>query len=221
MAILLTDVAKFYRGESHQIKALTWLQDKVEPSVLEQFADIWRTPDRELLTPSQLFNICDSTSVKILNPLCAELNRSFRTFKVDTKLRIAHFIAQAAHESDGFRTFREYASGEEYEGREDLGNTQPGDGVRFAGKGIFQITGRYNVEECGKALAVDLIANPELLAELPLCVESAFWYWNTRDLSRYADADDIEAITRRINGGLNGFEQRKEYLARAKAELGI
>jgi putative chitinase len=142
-------------------------------------------------------------------------------FEINTRLRQAHFLAQIAHESDRFRALEEYASGEEYEGRDDLGNTQWGDGVRFKGRGLIQITGRANYRNCGEGLGVDLIDNPERLADPDLACRSAGWFWQTNKLNPDADRDDVETITRVINGGLNGFDDRVYLLAVAKSVLSV
>lgn len=144
-------------------------------------------------------------------------------FKIDTPLRMAHYLAQIAHESAELKHTQELASGKAYEGRKDLGNTQPGDGVRFKGRGLIQITGRanyaaYTVSAYCKG---DVVKNPELL-EKPLgAVKSSMWFWLVNDLNRLADEDDVTRITKKINGGLNGFKSRCMYLARAKKALGI
>jgi predicted chitinase len=140
-------------------------------------------------------------------------------YGITTKLRQAHFLAQLAHESAGFKTATEYASGEAYEGRRDLGNTQPGDGKRYKGRGLIQLTGRHNYMQAGKAMGVDLVGNPTLAAQFPHALRIAGWYWHTRRLNMLADDDNITAITRKINGGLNGFEDRKRYFARANKAL--
>jgi putative chitinase len=118
----------------------------------------------------------------------------------------------------------EIASGRAYEGRRDLGNAQPGDGLRFKGRGLIQLTGRANYQQYGQAIGRDLVTNEQWtqVADDPnLAVDVACWYWETRRLNRYADQDDIATITRRINGGLNGFENRQRLLARAKFFLGL
>lgn len=118
------------------------------------------------------------------------------------------FLAQIGHESGQLRYVRELASGEAYEGRKDLGNTQPGDGVRYKGRGLIQVTGRNNYALCGKALGLPLVEKPEML-ELPeYAVESAGWYWNSRNLNSLCDLNRFDLLTKRINGGLNGYADR-------------
>ncbi|MCC6720131.1 MAG: glycoside hydrolase [Acetobacteraceae bacterium] len=136
---------------------------------------------------------------------------------IDTPLRRAHFIAQLAHESGAFRFAEELADGRAYEGRADLGNSQPGDGPRFKGRGLIQLTGRANYAAYGAAIGRDLLADPTPLASDPaLAVDVACWFWETRGLNAMADADDVTRITRRINGGLNGLADRQANLGRAK-----
>ena len=154
-------------------------------------------------------------------PVAEAINQYFIEAYVDTPIRMAHFLAQAAHESDGFRTLEEYASGRAYEGRSDLGNNCIGDGVRFKGRGIFQLTGRDNYTKMGTRLGLDLLDNPMLAAHPDVSVRIAFLYWKDKGLNSYADADDILRITKRINGGLNGLASRQEYLRRAKLALGV
>jgi putative chitinase len=134
---------------------------------------------------------------------------------IDTELRIAHFLAQTCEESDGYCTTEEYASGLAYEWRADLGNNQPGDGVKFKGRGLIMITGRYNYTRYGKLLGLDLVNKPTLAAEPVNAVSIAIAYWSEHGLNAFADKDDIETITRRINGGLNGLATRQAYLIRA------
>ncbi|WP_212590530.1 glycoside hydrolase family 19 protein [Williamwhitmania taraxaci] len=142
-------------------------------------------------------------------------------FEISTPLRIRHFIAQLAHESGSFQYVREIASGNAYEGRKDLGNVNAGDGVKFKGRGLIQITGRANYEKCSLALFGDrrLLDNPELL-ELPdNAVKSAAWFWQSHGLNALADKDDIRAITKRINGGYNGLVDRMAFYDIAKTSI--
>jgi len=154
------------------------------------------------------------------------LNQAMAQYDVSTPLRQAHFLAQVAHESGGLRWNEELASGSAYEGRRDLGNTQPGDGRRFKGRGLIQLTGRHNYGQYTDACKargddVDFVANPTQVANEPNASDVAGWYWDTRKINALADQDDVRAVTRKINGGLNGLADREAYLARAKRALGI
>lgn len=169
-----------------------------------------------MITKQQLKQLAPNSKDEIIDPLVKYLNIHMPKYEVNTYLRVCHFLAQAAHEAASFRTLEEYASGAAYEGRRDLGNTQKGDGVRYKGRGIFQLTGRANYRTIGAKIGKDLENNPELAESPEVSVLTALEYWKSRNLNVLADADNVELITRRINGGLKGFEDRKKYLARAK-----
>jgi predicted chitinase len=143
------------------------------------------------------------------------MNEAMREFEIANYLRASAFLAQLAHESAELRYFEEIASGKAYEGRKDLGNTQPGDGVKYKGHGPIQITGRANHAACGKALGLDLIKNPTLITQPPNAFRSAGWFWDTRGLNALADQRLFKAITKKINGGYNGLEDRQKYYDRA------
>lgn len=168
---------------------------------------------------SVLTAIAPKGAPSILQATANALPGVLAEFDISTPIRQAHFLAQLAHESAGFKTTVEYASGEAYEGRRDLGNTQPGDGKRFKGRGLIQLTGRANYAAAGQAMGVDLVSNPPMAAQFPHALRIAGWYWHTRKLNALADADNVITITRKINGGLNGIDDRKRYLARAKKAL--
>ena len=164
-------------------------------------------------------------------------------FDINTPLRAAHFIAQAGHESDRLVAVKEYwnparlAYQQRYEGRADLGNTEPGDGERYMGRGLTQITGRKNYALLSQALGVDFVAQPQLLERLDYAALSAGWFWQSGaglnlshaalnalqqyslgagvDLNVIADKDDIQTITYCINGGLNGLDDRAEIFEHA------
>lgn len=148
------------------------------------------------------------------------LSHAMFEFDINTLAREAAFLAQILHESGSLRYVREIASGEAYEGRSDLGNSQPGDGVRFKGRGLIQITGRSNYKSCGDALGLDLINDPALLEEPVNACRSAAWFWHSRKLNDLADAGDFRLITKRINGGYNGYADRLAFYARAQQVLG-
>lgn len=175
-----------------------------------------------------------------LMPSLAEwMNRLCPEYEIDTPQEFSHFLAQACHETDHFRTLREYASGKAYEGRADLGNKRPGDGVRFKGRGIFQTTGRANYLQLGVRKGQrDLFVNsPELLEQAEHAVWSACEYWRTRGLNDIAnqpdgavlkkkvrgnliDASPVEYISITINGGMNGLAERRKFYAVASQVLG-
>lgn len=138
---------------------------------------------------------------------------------MDNPLRLAHFMAQLCHESGSFRYMEEIASGAAYEGRADLGNTQPGDGRRYKGRGPIQITGRANYRRFGRLIGIDIESAPEIAANPSIGLHLALEYWRDRKLNDLADRDDVEAITRRINGGTNGMADRKAHLAKIKGWL--
>lgn len=159
------------------------------------------------------------------------INATCEKFAINTPIRQLCFLAQVGHESGGLYYTEEIASGKAYEGREDLGNTQPGDGVRFKGRGLIQITGRANYKKVSEALGVDFVANPNLLggANIENATLSSGWFWGIRNLNNLADKIDIAKpidgkenypyfilITKKINGGSNGLEDR---LARYKSGL--
>ncbi|KQP20081.1 hypothetical protein ASF43_27980 [Pseudorhodoferax sp. Leaf267] len=140
-------------------------------------------------------------------------------------LQMAHFIAQIGHESGSFLYSEEIASGAAYEGRGDLGNTQPGDGKRFKGRGLIQLTGRANYASYSQFNNADYLSDPTPIARDPLLsVDAACWYWAVlRRIGPHAEADDAKKVTRLINGGppFNGLDDRLANLARAKAVLGL
>lgn len=138
-----------------------------------------------------------------------------------TPLRAAHLIAQVAHESAGFKALEEYASGDAYEGRTDLGNTEPGDGRRFKGRGVIQLTGRANYRAAGAYLGLDLEGQPTLAAEPDTAWRVVAWYWLSRGINAAADDDDLRAVTKAINGGTNGLKDREIRLKAVKAMFKI
>lgn len=132
-------------------------------------------------------------------------------FNITTNLRLAHFLAQCAHESGNFKWTTELASGKAYEGRKDLGNTQPGDGVRFKGRGYIQLTGRANYTQFSKFCGEDCVAKPELVAtKYPMM--SAAYFFDKNKLWLICDQGStdlvVTKVTRRVNGGTNGLEDR-------------
>ncbi|MEB0195363.1 glycoside hydrolase family 19 protein [Pseudomonas sp. CCI1.1] len=147
------------------------------------------------------------------------LNTAMNHYGIVGTARAAAFIAQIGHESGQLRWVREIwgptAQQLKYEGRADLGNTEKGDGSKYRGRGLIQVTGRANYKACGEALGLDLINKPEQL-ELPQhAAMSAAWFWSTRGLNTLADQGEFVKITRRINGGVNGLADRQALYEKA------
>lgn len=176
------------------------------------------------------------------------LTNTFSKFEIDTPKRQAAFIGQCGHESNNFRTLEEnlhysanalmrvwpsrfpdndvaekYANNPEkiankvYSGR--MGNTEDGDGWKYHGRGLIQLTGKDNYIRCGEALGVDLVNNPELLLEFEYAAESAGWFWRKHGLNQLADLGDWVSITKRINGGIHGIDDRVARTNKALAVL--
>jgi putative chitinase len=104
-------------------------------------------------------------------------------------------------------------------GAKNLGNTEYGDGWKYRGRGLKQLTGRYNYKVCGEALGIDLVDNPELLEQPLPAALSAAWFWRSKNLDQHADVQDIEKLTRAINGGTLGLDERKRLFAAAMTTL--
>lgn len=177
------------------------------------------------------------------------LNETFAKYDISTPLRQAAFIGQCAHESNNFKTLEEnlnysaeglmktwpsrfptldianqYArqpakiAGKVYNGR--MGNTSEEEASKYFGRGLIQLTGRDSYDRCGKALGVDLINQPQLLVDPHYAALSAGWFWNRAGLNALADSKDYDTMTKRINGGLNGLDDRKAKIAKALSVLG-
>lgn len=158
------------------------------------------------------------------------LNDAMAEFEINTPVRQAMFLAQVAHESGQLQFVKELASGLAYTGRADLGNTNPAaieiakrylstPGPFWKGRGLIQLTGYDNAVACMMALGIDCIEHPEVL-ELPVnASRSAGWYWQTHGLNELADAGEFQAVTKKINGGLNGESSREYFWVAAKKVL--
>jgi predicted chitinase len=147
------------------------------------------------------------------------IQQAMQEFGITSYLREAAFLAQLAHESGELRYMEEIASGAAYEGRKDLGNTQPGDGKRYKGRGPIQLTGRANYKKYGDLLGMDLINNPTVAATKEVGFRIAGQFWKLNGLNGLADQQDFKQITKRINGGYNGLDDRTKYYNRAKQVL--
>ena len=179
----------------------------------------------------------------------APLEETFAKYDISTPVRQAFFIGQCAHESGNFKTLQEnlnysaeglmktwpsrfptkemadqYArnptkiAGKVYNGR--LGNTSEEEAAQYLGRGLIQLTGKENYANCGLGIGVDLLADPALLLDPRYAALSAGWFWNKKGLNSLADAQDYETMTKRINGGLIGLDDRKAKIAKALSILG-
>lgn len=144
------------------------------------------------------------------------LNEFIDKYNITTPIRVRMFLAEVGHESGQLRYSEELASGEAYEGRKDLGNIEVGDGKKYKGRGLIQLTGRSNYSELSNAFGVDFINNPSLLKEPEWAVKSACWFWNRKFLNSIADTGDFKKVTKIINGGYNGLEDRLKLYELAK-----
>jgi putative chitinase len=178
------------------------------------------------------------------------LEDTFEKYEINTPERQASFIGQCAHESGNFKVLQEnlnysaeglmktwpsrfptreiadqYArqpakiAGKVYNGR--LGNANEEEAAKYLGRGLIQLTGKENYENCGSGIGVDLLDNPDLLTTPEYASLSAGWFWNKKSLNALADSGDIDTMTKRINGGLIGLDDRKAKIAKALSVLSV
>jgi putative chitinase len=177
-----------------------------------------------MLTNNQLKKIYPFSTEAKRSIFLPHLNEYMEMYEINNRERIAAFLAQIGHESGQLFYTEEIASGKAYEGRRDLGNTFKGDGIKFKGRGLIQITGRSNYSEISKAFQVDFLAYPDLLKEPDYATRSACWWWHKRKLNELADNADetsFRKITRIINGGYNGYNDRYKIWKQANKILCI
>jgi putative chitinase len=174
------------------------------------------------MTP-EVLAACTGARIDRARSFAPFVTDALHEFGIDTPQRQAAFLAQIGHESGGLHFTVELwgptPAQTSYEGRVDLGNTQPGDGYTYRGRGLIQVTGRSNYERMGRALGMDLVKTPELLASAKFACRSAGCFWQSHGLNTYADSNDFEKLTRKINGGLTGLDDRKLLWDAAKAAL--
>ncbi len=181
-----------------------------------------------MITDTQLKRVMPHLPDAKLVLYLPHLNAAMLAHGVDTMLRTAAFVAQLAHESAELRYMEEIWGPTEAQRRYEppgelarrLGNSEPGDGFRFKGRGPIQITGRANYKTYGEMLGTDLVAQPQLAAQPDLAFETAALFWESNGLNTLADAGEFVTITRRINGGIHGLAEREAYYASAKSVLG-
>jgi putative chitinase len=176
-----------------------------------------------LVTLAQLRAVMTQLAAAKAQLYVGPLDQALGEFLVDDRLRICAFLGQVAHESGELAWFHEFASGMEYDlsvnprKARELGNVNPGDGPRYKGRGPIQLTGRNNYRACGRALGLDLEGNPDIAVQPNVAFRTAGWFWSTHGLNALADQSSYREITRRINGGYNGYADRVKYYDRALA----
>ena len=173
-----------------------------------------------MINLDQLTRIYSSCSIARAQRFLPHLNSTFDEFDINTPPRLRMFLAQVGHESGQLRYVRELASGEAYEGRKDLGNTSPGDGVRYKGRGLIQITGKSNYALVSLALGLPLLEKPELLEEDQNACRSAGWFYYKKNLNSLADEGKFREMSYIINGGRepkdpNGWADRLKLYHKA------
>lgn len=183
------------------------------------------------ITKPMLLRAVPNLYIKRVDEFVASFNQWNIPFGIDNEKRITHYLAQVFHESGVLRYVEEIASGAQYEGRKDLGNTQQGDGVRFKGRGFIQLTGRTNYTKFNEydLCTEDVVSHPEKVAEFPLNQIASMWFWQTHGLNELADRDDggkmgediCRQITKKVNGGTNGLANRLYLYQRFKKEFGL
>lgn len=173
------------------------------------------------MTPETLLACMPFAASKVATYAPA-LTQAMVEYDINSSLkRQAAFLAEVCHESGSLKYTAELADGHDYEGRMDLGNVNPGDGPRFKGRGLLQITGRNNYRSVGVALGELLLERPDLLEAPLLAARSAGWFWKVHGLNELADADRFGAITKRINGAYNGLDERIQHWLRIRKVLGL
>mgnify|MGYP001594111634 FL=1 len=174
-----------------------------------------------MLTATDLHIILPAATGGNIDRFWRPLNDAMDEFTINSPVRQAAFLAQIGHESGSLRYVRELASGEAYEGRADLGNTEPGDGIKFKGRGLIQVTGRNWYERAESELGIDCVEHPELLEEPINACRVSGWWWSVNKCNDLADQNDIRKVTKKVNGGLNGLADRIAIWDRAKDVFGL
>lgn len=171
------------------------------------------------MTKEELRQIAPYASGKNINIYAPLLAKYMAHYGIAGRMREAAFIATVLHESGSLTYTEEIASGLAYEGRKDLGNIEAGDGERFKGRGLIQVTGRANYALAGVALGIDCIRMPDILSEPENAVKVSCWWWHMKGLNEIADTEDFRKVTRIVNGGYNGWTNRLNFYNRAKGVL--
>jgi hypothetical protein len=210
--IELVNAVKYYKGLTPQLAAFTYLQTTIPTDILNQFETLWKKKPAQLVTSSQLAHIWGCKVSDIPASQVADLNKCLNFFNITTTLRMRHFLSQISHESGGGIYTEELASGADYEGRSDLGNTHPGDGRKYKGAGFIQLTGRANYQALSNYLHDPKVMDGVSYVASKYPATSAGFWWHNNGMNALCDKNpSVEQVTLRVNGGYNGLDDRKAY----------
>jgi predicted chitinase len=214
-------VSNYRSANANHVKAMKLFASQVNASLLDDAASwvvLYRTPVAAsssgalLITKDQLASIWGCAASLIKDDEISELNKCLHTFEITTPARLRHFLSQTAHESGGGRYKEELASGSAYEGRSDLGNTQPGDGPRFKGAGYIQLTGRANYQAFANYIQDQNVMQGVSYVAAHYPFSSAGYWWQSNRMNSLCDGNpSVETVTRKVNGGVNGLDDRVKY----------
>lgn len=221
MTLDLHNFFKFYdENNLNHVNAVRWLENNLPNQYLDdnsEWVKIFRTKNHtpNLISKVQLAYIWNCNENLIQDSEIVEMNNGMNLFEINTISRIRHFISQISHESGGGRWKAELASGADYEGRMDLGNTQEGDGPRYKGAGYIQMTGRANYQAFANFIKDSrVMTGVNYVAEKYPVTSAGFWWYNNKMNSLCDKNPTVEQVTLRVNGGYNGLSDRKMYYQR-------
>lgn len=188
--------------------------DELGPGSAKMLIELKEVPGgKNLITKAQAEEIYGNP---IYDNELKDLNACLKRFQINTPARLRHFLSQTAHESGGLKWMKELADGWEYEDRFDLGNTQPGDGPKYKGAGVIQLTGRANYLDFSKFINDSRVMDGvEYVSKIYPFSSAGFWWHNNRMNALCDQGASVEQVTQRVNGGLRGLEEREAYYRKA------
>ena len=221
MKVDLHNFFKFYDEKNpNHVAAVQWLENNLPAEYLDDTSEWVKTfrtkvQNPQLVTKSQLAFIWGCSENLIKDSEVDEMNAGLNLFQINTTLRIRHFLAQISHESGGGKYKEELASGSDYEGRSDLGNTQPGDGRKYKGAGYIQMTGRANYQAFANYIKDPKVMDGVTYVAQKYPMTSAGFWWHNNGMNSLCDTNPtVQQVTLRVNGGYNGLDEREMYFNR-------
>lgn len=227
MPISLNNCAKYYKELPHQIAAFNFLESKIPEDILDEFAEIYRAgpanPTNEIITPEVMQKLTGYAANKFDATFCGDFNKLLMNTGFDKHIEaVAMLTANLMHETANFVYMEEIADGWAYEGRTDLGNTQPGDGPKYKGAGVLQLTGRYNYSRAAAELNDPLVLSrgcKYVASHYPF--RSAQRWIKDNNLLSVCLNQGFDSCCRRINGGWNGYDDRLAKYGICKKVFGV